>query len=81
MDDIFSLNEIVFNFIKNIKNINDLSDLERMRIEYLGKKGHMTIQMNDLRYLPADDKRRESGKQLNEAKKQLLEAYKVKKNC
>ncbi|MEI4269893.1 MAG: phenylalanine--tRNA ligase subunit alpha [Candidatus Dasytiphilus stammeri] len=79
MDDIFSLNEIVFNFIKNIKNINDLSDLERMRIEYLGKKGHMTIQMNHLRDLPADDKRRDAGKQLNEAKKQLLEAYQVKK--
>ncbi|WWO95728.1 MAG: phenylalanine--tRNA ligase subunit alpha [Candidatus Dasytiphilus stammeri] len=79
MDDIFSLNEIVFNFIKNIKNINDLSDLERMRIEYLGKKGQMTIQMNRLRYLPADDKRREAGKQLNQAKKKLLEAYQVKK--
>ncbi|MEI4220269.1 MAG: phenylalanine--tRNA ligase subunit alpha [Candidatus Dasytiphilus stammeri] len=79
MDDRFYLNEIVCNFIKNIKNITYLSDLERMRIEYLGKKGHLTIQMKHLRDLPADDKRREAGKQLNQAKKKLLEAYQVKK--
>ncbi|MEI4259961.1 MAG: phenylalanine--tRNA ligase subunit alpha [Candidatus Dasytiphilus stammeri] len=79
MDDIFYLNEIVFNFIKNIKNINDLSNLERIRIEYLGKKGHMKIQMNRLRDLPADDKRQEVGKHLNKVKKQLQEAYQVKK--
>ncbi|WWO96956.1 MAG: phenylalanine--tRNA ligase subunit alpha [Candidatus Dasytiphilus stammeri] len=78
MHNIFSVNEIVFHFIQNLNKITEISALERIRVEFLGKKGHMTLHLNQLRTLP-NEKRRIVGKLINQAKQQLLNAYQVKK--
>lgn len=56
--------------------INDASDivtLETVRVEYLGKKGQLTLQMTTLRDLPAQE-RPAAGARINDAKHQVQQA-------
>ncbi|MDT8383177.1 MAG: phenylalanine--tRNA ligase subunit alpha [Gammaproteobacteria bacterium] len=46
---------------------NDLTELDKVRVQYLGKKGELTIQMQNLGKLPAEE-RRDAGKVINDAK-------------
>lgn len=45
----------------------NLADLDKIRVEYLGKKGHFTLQLKQLGQLPPEE-RKAFGKVLNEAK-------------
>ncbi len=50
-----------------VRNAEDLAQLDRVRVRYLGKKGEMTAQMQSLGKLPHAE-RREAGKVINTAK-------------
>jgi len=50
----------------------DLAALDRLRVEYLGKKGHITAQLKALGKLPADE-RPAAGQAINRAKQRLAE--------
>ena len=45
----------------------DLTELDAVRVQYLGKKGVLTIQLRELGRLPAEE-RPAAGKEINEAK-------------
>jgi phenylalanyl-tRNA synthetase alpha chain len=52
---------------------NDLSELDAVRVQYLGKKGELTQQMQSLGKLPAEE-RRDAGMVINVAKQAVLNA-------
>ncbi len=61
-----------------INAAQDLTQLDNLRVQYLGKKGEITLQLKNLGQLPADE-RREAGQQINivkQAIQQLLETRK-----
>ncbi len=56
--------------INAIRNTQDLADLERLRVEYLGKKGQVTQLLKQLGQVPADE-RPVIGQKINELKDQV----------
>ncbi|MGK2889315.1 MAG: phenylalanine--tRNA ligase subunit alpha, partial [Candidatus Malihini olakiniferum] len=72
------LAELVTNARTAIDAAQDIATLENVRIEYLGKKGHLTLQMTSLRDLPAEE-RPAAGAVINQAKKDVQEALNVRK--
>ena len=54
----------------SISNVNNLDDLENLRILYLGKKGQITSLLKNLRLLDPNDKI-DIGKELNLIKNSL----------
>ncbi|WWO95310.1 MAG: phenylalanine--tRNA ligase subunit alpha [Candidatus Dasytiphilus stammeri] len=72
------LKELIYQFKKKIENINEVKALEKIRIEYLGKKGHITLYMNRLKTLPLEQ-RPAIGIILNDVKQQILLAFNQKK--
>ena len=61
-----------------INAAGDLAQLDNLRVQYLGKKGEITLQLKNLGQLPPDQ-RREAGQQINVVKQaiqQLLETRK-----
>lgn len=62
-----------------INNAQDISALEAIRVEYLGKKGHLTLQMTSLRDLPAD-RRPAAGQIINQAKQDVQAALQARKS-
>ncbi len=65
------LEQIVERAQKAVTVATDLSSLEAMRVEYLGKKGQLTGLLKSLGPLPADQ-RPTAGAKINEAKQVLL---------
>ncbi|MFI4937870.1 MAG: phenylalanine--tRNA ligase subunit alpha [Candidatus Berkiellales bacterium] len=61
-----------------IRAANEMDDLEKVRIHYLGKKGHLTEQLKNLKNLPPDE-RKEVGKIINEAKDNIQESLSQRK--
>ncbi len=62
-----------------INAAEDLTQLDNLRVQYLGKKGEITLQLKNLGQLPADE-RREAGQKINVVKQaiqQLLESRKT----
>ncbi len=57
---------------------SDVAALDNVRVEYLGKKGHLTLQMTTLRELPAEE-RPAAGAVINEAKEQVQQALNARK--
>lgn len=55
-----------------VDDASDLDALDRVRVEYLGKKGHFTQQLKSLGQLPADE-RPAAGEAINRAKQRLTE--------
>ncbi|BAH83268.1 phenylalanine--tRNA ligase subunit alpha [Candidatus Ishikawella capsulata] len=72
------LEKLVFQAIADINTANDIYSLETVRTNYLGKKGHLTIQMKKLRELPIDQLP-VVGAAINAAKKQLLDLINARK--
>ncbi|WWO97352.1 MAG: phenylalanine--tRNA ligase subunit alpha [Candidatus Dasytiphilus stammeri] len=72
------IKEFISQFKKTIENINDVKALERIRIEYLGKKGHITLYINKLNNLPLEQ-RPVIGRVLNNVKKQIRLLFNKKK--
>jgi len=57
---------------------DDLESLEQVRVDFLGKKGHLTGLLKTLGQLSAEE-RPEAGAKINAAKEQILEALSAKK--
>ena len=57
----------------------DAEELEQLRINYLGRKGHFTEHLKALGQLPADQ-RPEAGRILNQAKKKIANTFALRKN-
>ncbi len=56
-----------------INQASDVAALDNVRVEYLGKKGHLTLQMTTLRDLPPEE-RPAAGAVINAAKEQVQQA-------
>ena len=72
------LEQLVANAQQKIANTSSLSDLDQVRVEYLGKKGLLTAQLKQLGKLPADQ-RREAGQAINKAKQSVNSEIEVRK--
>lgn len=62
---------------ENLKKIEDFSQLEKFRVNYLGKKGRLTLLLKSLKDLPLEE-RKILGKELNDLKERLEEELKFK---
>ncbi|WP_394754412.1 phenylalanine--tRNA ligase subunit alpha [Crenothrix sp.] len=70
--------EILAQALQALRAVNDLEQLDQVRVHYLGKKGLLTLQMKELGSLEPEQ-RRAVGQVINQAKDQLqaqLEAQK-----
>ncbi len=72
------LAELVASATAAINQASDVAALDNVRVEYLGKKGHLTLQMTTLRELPAEE-RPAAGAVINEAKEQVQQALNARK--
>jgi phenylalanyl-tRNA synthetase alpha chain len=75
MDD---LNKLLSTAEQAISQASDLMSLEKIRVEMLGKNGHITQQLKNLKNL-ADTERKEAGRVINEAKDQVAERLAARK--
>ena len=62
------IDKVKKNFEEVINSVASLADLEKVRVEFLGKKGQVTALMPLLREVPNEQKR-EMGQAINSAKK------------
>lgn len=72
------LAELVAQAKAAIEEAQDVAALDSVRVEYLGKKGHLTLQMSTLRDLPAED-RPAAGAVINQAKQEVQQALNSRK--
>ncbi|MGL5726941.1 MAG: phenylalanine--tRNA ligase subunit alpha, partial [Plesiomonas sp.] len=72
------LAELVAQAQAAIEHANDIAALDTVRVEFLGKKGHMTLQMQSLRNVPAEE-RPAAGQVINLAKQQVQDALQAQK--
>lgn len=72
------LAELVASAKAAINEASDVAALDNVRVEYLGKKGHLTLQMTTLRELPPEE-RPAAGAVINEAKEQVQQALNARK--
>ncbi|MBN9288652.1 MAG: phenylalanine--tRNA ligase subunit alpha [Gammaproteobacteria bacterium 39-13] len=61
-----------------IQSAEDIASLDKVRVEFLGKKGHLTERLKTLKDLSPDE-RKEVGKVINEAKEQIQEKLAARK--
>jgi len=66
--------------LSELKALKDLSQLEALRVKYLGKKGEITQALRSLKDLPLEEKRL-LGSRLNELKDLLEEAFRERKQA
>jgi len=52
-----SLEDLINNAQSQIEQATDLSSLESVRVEFLGKKGQLTAQLKSLGSLPVEEKK------------------------
>ncbi|MFB6434692.1 MAG: phenylalanine--tRNA ligase subunit alpha [Candidatus Malihini olakiniferum] len=72
------LADLVANAKAAIDAAQDIATLEDVRIEYLGKNRHLTLQLTSLRDLPAEE-RASAGEVINQAKQDVQEALNIRK--
>lgn len=72
------LTELVAGAKAAIEGAQDVATLDLVRVEYLGKKGHLTLQMNTLRDIAAED-RPAAGQVINQAKVEVQNALNARK--
>ncbi|MFV2054938.1 MAG: phenylalanine--tRNA ligase subunit alpha [Thiohalomonadales bacterium] len=73
------IQQIVDTATAEIKACDDLQVLDQLRVAYLGKKGRISLQMQQLGQLPGDQ-RREAGQQINRAKNAVTDAIQSRKD-
>lgn len=73
-----NLASLVDEALHQINNAQSLEDLEKIRVDYLGKKGKLTSQLKTLGALSAEE-RPQAGAKINEAKQTLLDRLSEKK--
>ena len=74
------LAELVANAKAAVEDAQDVAALDLVRVEYFGKKGHFTLQMQSLRDVPAED-RPAAGAVINRAKQEVQDALNARKNA
>ena len=67
-----TLEEILAQALQQLREAQDLNQLDLVRVQYLGKKGLFTLQMKELGALDPDQ-RRAAGQVINQAKDQFQE--------
>ncbi|MCW7760940.1 phenylalanine--tRNA ligase subunit alpha [Photorhabdus luminescens] len=72
------LAELVAKARAAVEDAQDVAALDLVRVEYLGKKGHLTLQMSSLRDLPVEE-RPAAGAVINQAKQEVLEILNIRK--
>ena len=73
------LNDILLNVNKEVSEANSVAALDEVRVKYLGKKGELTLQLQQLGKLPPEE-RREAGASINKAKEAAQQALTARKN-
>ncbi len=71
------LEELGINALQDIKNTNELPDLESIRVRLLGKKGELTASLRSMKDIP-EEKRPEFGKRVNELRDEITQALDAK---
>jgi phenylalanyl-tRNA synthetase alpha chain len=74
------LQEIIANATTAIEAAPSLVALDEVRVQYLGKKGELTIQLQNLGKLPPEE-RREAGQEINKAKGAVQQAIVARKDA
>lgn len=73
-----NLNALTEAALKQVQDADDLASLDKVRVEYLGKKGSISAQMKSLGQLSAEE-RPAAGAKINEAKNQVQDALNERK--
>lgn len=73
------LEDILAQALQELAAVNDLNQLDKVRVNYLGKKGLFTLQMKELGSLEPEQ-RRSVGQIINQAKDQFQQQLEVCKN-
>ncbi len=74
------LNRLLDDALAAIAAAEALTGLEQLRVQYLGKKGEITLQLKNLGKLPGDQ-RREAGQAINRVKQQIGEALDARREA
>lgn len=74
------LEEILSNATSAIEAADSVATLDEVRVKYLGKKGELTLQLQQLGKLPPEE-RREAGASINKAKQAVQQALAERKNA
>ncbi|MEL7458871.1 MAG: phenylalanine--tRNA ligase subunit alpha, partial [Pseudomonadota bacterium] len=74
------LEEIIANASAAIEAAESLVVLDEVRVQYLGKKGELTAQLQSLGKLPPEE-RREAGQEINKAKGVVQQAIVARKDA
>jgi phenylalanyl-tRNA synthetase alpha chain len=74
------LNRLLEDALAAIAAATELPGLEQLRVQYLGKKGEITLQLKNLGKLPGDQ-RREAGQAINRVKQEIAEALESRKEA
>lgn len=75
------LQEIIANATSAINAAESLVALDEVRVQYLGKKGELTVQLQSLGKLPPEE-RRTAGQEINVAKEAVQKRWlSVKMRC
>jgi phenylalanyl-tRNA synthetase alpha chain len=72
------LNQLVTDAEQAISAADDLQTLDQVRVDYLGKKGHLTGRMKSLGKLSAED-RPKAGQAINQAKQTVQQAIEARR--
>ncbi len=72
------LDELVQQAAGAVRDAEDLTQLDQVRVRYLGKKGEVTAQLQQLGKLPPAE-RREAGKVINSAKQAVQQTIEVRR--
>jgi len=67
------LEQLINQAIAAVDTATDLMTLDQVRIDYLGRKGQLTLQLKQLGTLPADERPR-AGQEINDAKMRMQQA-------
>ena len=73
-----SLDEIIEYAIQSINDVKDLSELDNIRVQILGKKGSLTSLLQNLGKLPPSE-RKEAGQKINKEKQKVVKLINEKK--
>jgi len=74
-----TLEEILAQALQQLRDAQDLNQLDLVRVHYLGKKGLFTLQMKELGALDPEQ-RRAAGQVINQAKDQFQQQLEAKKD-
>ncbi len=75
-----NLNELVASAASEIDAAADLSALDGLRVQYLGKKGVLTAQLKGLSQLPAEE-RPAAGQEINRAKQDVMQRINARREA